>query len=102
MTTDEQLRSDGITANLAAATSGNRDYRHHAERVLAEFIRRRIPFTADEIRKAIPDGVEAHHPNVLPSLLGAAASKHVIRPVGFTNSTRPSRHASRNRVWIAA
>lgn len=57
-------------------------------------------FTADTIRAAIPQHITAHHPNVLPSVFGALASAGTIRRIAETNSTRRTRHASRNGIWI--
>lgn len=102
MSTGEQLRIEGIQKNLAAATSGNRTYRWHAEKALAELIRSKREFTADDIRARIPQNVVAHHANVLPSVIANARSRGDIVPVGRCRTTRPSRHASRNTVWVAA
>jgi hypothetical protein len=102
MTTGEQLRIEGITANLAAATAGHRPYRWHAEKALADLVKSRREFTADDIRNRIPKGVVAHHVNVLPSVIANARSRGDIVPVGRCRTTRPSRHSSRNTVWTAA
>jgi hypothetical protein len=97
--TGRQLREDGVAANLAAATAVHRSFREHAEQVLARYIRHGALFTADDIRQEIPDGVEPHSANVLPSLIGVYAARGVITPVGWAVSTRRSRHASHNRLW---
>lgn len=102
MSTGEQLRIEGIQANLAAATSPTRDFAWHAARVMARFMREHREFSAEDIRREIPAGVEPHHPNVLGSVIGAARSRGEIVPVGRCLTTRPSRHASRNTVWTAA
>jgi hypothetical protein len=96
----EQLRMIGIDACLAAAVSINRTYRQHAEAVITELIAAGDPFTADDVRRAMPTDLEAHHPNVLPSLLGCLSARGAIKPVDWATSGRRSRHASRNRVWI--
>ena len=98
-TTGEQLLFEGIEANLAAATAPHRTYREHAEVVLADIARRGVEFTADDVRRRIPDDVEPHSHNVLPSLIRLWASRGHIEPVGWVRSTRPTRHASVNRVW---
>lgn len=97
----EQLRMEGMAANVAAATAPHRgDYREQAERILAQFVRERREFTADDVHRAIPAGTgPPHSQNVLPSLMGIYAARKVIVPVGWVNSARVSRHASRNRVW---
>lgn len=102
MSTGEQLRMEGMTANLAAQTAPHRDYREHAEHILAEFVRQRREFTADDVHRQLPDDIKPQsqqHPNVIPSLIGIYSAQKVIVPVGWANSTRASRHASRNRIW---
>ncbi|GAA3890371.1 hypothetical protein GCM10022243_64080 [Saccharothrix violaceirubra] len=96
-------RHAGHEANLAAATAAHRRYRETVETVLADLVAAGAPFTADDVRKAIPDDVaaEAHSPNVLPSVLGTWAARRVIVSCGEYRSRRRSRRASRNRVWIA-
>lgn len=96
----EQLKMVGIDACMAAATSVVRTYRQHAEQVIRELVVAGDPFTADDVRRAMPLDAEPHSPNVLPSLLGNLASKGEITAVDWRTSSRRSRHASRNRVWI--
>lgn len=100
-TEGEQLKIDGMAANAAAATAPHRgDYRQQAEKVLARFVAERREFTADDVHRAIPAGTEPPHSrNVLPSLMGIYSAQKVMVPVGWANSARASRHASRNRVW---
>lgn len=102
MTTGEQLRIEGVAANLAAATSPTRPFAHYAEAALARFIRERRRFDAEDIRREIPAGVEPHHPNVIGSLIANYRNRGEIVPVDRTRTTRRSRHSSRNCVWIAA
>ncbi|GGM65042.1 hypothetical protein GCM10012275_39480 [Longimycelium tulufanense] len=94
-------RRTGQESNLAAATATHRAYREHAERALAALVADGRPFTADDIRRAIPEDVEPHSPNVLPSVLGIWAARRVIVPCGEYRSPRRARRASRNRVWVA-
>jgi len=96
----EQLKMVGIDACLAGATSVMRTYRQQAEQIIHDLIRAGDPFTADDVRRAMPPDLEPHSPNVLPSLLGNLASKGEITSVDWRISRRRSRHASRNRVWI--
>lgn len=95
-------RTEGIAANLAAATSINRDYRYHAEASLAALIRSGAPFNADDVRAQIPSGIEPHSDNVLPSVIGAAAARKQIVGVDRCLSRRRSRHGSRLTVWVGA
>ncbi len=100
MTTGEQLRIDGVDANLAAATAGHRaTYRDHVEATLARYAREGTEFSAEDVRKTIPPGIEPHSHNVLPSLIRLWATRGAIEAVGWVRSTRPTRHASVNRLW---
>ena len=100
MSTGEQLQLDGAAANLAAATAPHRaDYREHVETILAGYVRERREFSAEDVRRALPDGVEPHSHNVLPSIIRAWAHRGLIEPIGWVRCTRPARHANVNRVW---
>jgi hypothetical protein len=56
------------------------------------------PFSADRLWDlGVP---EPSHPNYLGALFIAASKQGVIRPVGFTQSHRPSRRAGVQRVWV--
>lgn len=99
----EQLQLLGTESVLAAEVAVHRStFLEHAEVALAELIRERCEFTADALRERVPPEVQPHHPNVLPAIIQAAARRGEIVPVRWEPSTRPSRHASVNRVWIAA
>lgn len=102
MNTGNRRRAAGIAANLSAAERNRPSYDEAARTALARCIRSGEPFTADDVHRRIPAEVEpdASH-NVVPSLLGVHASAGLIRRVGAANSSRPSRHGSRNQVWIA-
>ena len=60
------------------------------------------PFTVEDVRALIPDGVEAHSPNYLPALLGSRARCGHIVPMGRYRTTRRTRNSSKNQVWRAA
>jgi len=93
-------RHEGQAAALAAATAGHRDHRDRAESALDELIAAGRPFTADDVRR-LAGPLDDAGPNLLPSVIGTAASRRLIVPAGEYRSTRRSRRASRNRVWIA-
>jgi hypothetical protein len=57
------------------------------------------PFTADDVRKLLPVGVQGGT-NVLPSVIGIAAGRRRITAVDSAVSARRSRHSSRLRVWV--
>lgn len=101
MSAGHQRRAAGITSNLTAAEKRRPSYTEAARAALAECIRTGQPFTADDIHRRIPAEVGTDHTNnVVPSLLGVHAAAGVIRGIGAANSTRPSRHGSRNQIWI--
>lgn len=98
--TGTQLRIVGEDATLAAATAINRDFREHAEDILDDLIEAGRPFTAEDIRRKIPDGVEPHSPNVLPAVIGRASRAGRIKTIGWCGTTRNTRHGSVNRLWV--
>lgn len=93
-------RHAGQAAALAAATDPQSDYRHRVEAALAECIRSKREFTADDIRRRIGDCPD-ERVNVLPSAIGRAAREGLIVDAGEYRSPRRSRHGNRNRVWIS-
>lgn len=102
MSTGHQRRAAGIAANLSAAEANRPSYDEAARAALSRCIRSGAPFSADDLHHHIPDDIEPDTThNVVPSLLGVYAAAGVIRRVGAANSTRPSRHGSRNALWIA-
>lgn len=54
------------------------------------------PFTTDDLRDL---GADADHPNRWGAGVKAAVTAGTIECVGFTASTRPSRHGGILRVW---
>lgn len=102
--TGMQLRNEGQAAVIAADTAAHRDYRRTLQAVLDDLIAARLPFTADDVRRIAleRDPCCAPSPNLLPALIGSAARHHRIIPAGWINSSRPTRHASRNRLWVGA
>lgn len=70
-----------------------------ADRALALLAATGSPFTVDALRDepyCLPD---PPHPNAWGGLLARARRRGLIRPIGYTISTRPSRHGSIVRVW---
>lgn len=97
----KSLRDDGTAAVIAAATAPHRTYKDYAVEALESLITSGRPFTSDDVHALIPEDVKPHSANVLPALIGSAASRRRIVPAGWIASVRPTRHASRNRMWIA-
>ena len=102
MSAGKHLRDEGMDSVIAADVAVHRSYSEHAREVIDRFIDEGRMFTAEDVRDAIPVDVEAHHPNVLPAVLGSLASAGRIRRVGEYHSTRLSRRYGRNSFWKAA
>lgn len=102
MSAGKALRDEGMSAVLAADTAPHRSYGEIAREVIDQFIEEGRTFTSEDVRAEIPSNVEAHHPNVLPAVLGSLASAGRIRRVGEYHSTRLSRRYGRNSFWKAA
>ena len=105
MTTARTLADEGTEAVLAADTAPHRDYAALV-REAVEFIGAGDwgNFTAEDIRSAVecihPD-VRPHHPNVLGAVFRELAHAGRIRPVGWTEATRPESRGRALRVWQA-
>lgn len=76
------------------------DWNRAAENAMKELEHRGLPFTADDVRALIPDGIEPHHPNAWGGLFKA---HHIAGHITPTTEVRNSRHHRRNagiqRVW---
>lgn len=83
---------------IAAETT---DYLDAARAALEACIAGAVPFSADTVRALIPAGLEAHHPNVLPALIGAYSRGRRITAVDYVRPGRKSRHGNLNRLWVA-
>lgn len=99
MSTGIEARDAGWQKVLENCPVGYRDFAHAA---IDYLITLGEPFTADDIHRLIPDGVEPHSPNVVPALLGSRAKNGLIVPIGRYRTTRRTRHSSKNQVWKAA
>lgn len=89
------LRDQGVAC---ANGSMDRWWRSTATAGLVHLAALGRPFTADDLRDlGIP---EPSHPNYVGALFIGASKAGVIRPVGFAQARRPSRHASWMRQWV--
>lgn len=101
--TGEQLRDEGVTAALDADRAPHRDLRAEIARVLDTFVAAGEPFTADDVRDALPDDVQQRAaPNLLSATFSHYARSGRIASVGWTTSSRPSRHQGVIRRWVGA
>lgn len=105
MTTGEQLKLEGMTATLAAATVGYHDHPHRIAEALYQLIQSGREFSADHVRDRVPPETRAwmiDHPNVLPAQFGMHRRAGVIRQTGWCSPARKQRHGNPNRIWIGA
>jgi hypothetical protein len=89
----DDLRDAGIAAVLA---STDLEWRVAAERQLEDLARSGERFTSEDLTRVV--GVPPS-PNAVGAVVNGAARRGLIRPVGFTNATRPSQHSATLRVW---
>lgn len=100
--TGEQLRDQGIADVLDADDAVHRGAREHIARALEELIGRGRPFTSDDVHELLPEDVQPHSPNLLPAVVRAFRGAKRIEQVGWSTSTRPTRHAGVIRQWIGS
>lgn len=72
------------------------DYTFWTHDALDWIERQRTPFTADDLRGALP---KPPHPNLVGAAFNAAKKYQLIRVVGYRRSNSPSRRQSVLRVW---
>ena len=100
-------RHEGQSAVIAADKALNREHGDFIRAALDAYVTNGDTFSADDIRDVAARLAEdcGHRfdpsPNLLPAILGGAAASGRIVSVGWVNSTRRTRHASKNRVYRA-
>jgi|LSQX01.1.fsa_nt_gb hypothetical protein len=94
-----QLRDEGTTATLAAATAGHKTWKPKAEAALTTLINAGTPFTAADLRRLTDE--QPDHPNQWGAIINVAARRKEIRKIGYTQSPDRTRHAGAIAVWIA-
>lgn len=103
--TGEQLKLEGMTATLAAATVGYHDHPRRIAEVLYQLINSGEAFSADHVRDRLPHDTREwmdEHPNVLPAQFGMHRRAGVIQHIGWCSPARRTRHGNPNRIWIGA
>lgn len=101
--TGAQLRNQGTSDALAAATTAVFDYAYAIECILDELCETGRTFTADDVQRRCQ---ERHgdtfrpRPNVVPAAFSRYARQGRIRMVGVDISRRPGRHAGILRQWV--
>lgn len=100
--TGEQLRDRGIANVLDADNAVHRGVRELIERTLDRLIDQGSPFTADDVHALLPEDAQPHSSNLLPAAFRTYRVAGLITQVGWSTSTRPTRHAGVVRMWIGA
>lgn len=95
------LRDQGTEAVLAADVSVLRGWREHADKAIAALVESGRPWTASDVRKALPADVRPHHPNLIGAVIRAWSKSGRIRRVGFAQATMPSCRGRTLAVWQA-
>ena len=101
MTTARALADEGTGAVLAADVSATRGYADLIRFVIDDFM---VEFTAEDIRDVIADAwpdARPHSPNIYGAVFRELAHAGRIRPVGWTEATRPESMGRALRVWQA-
>ena len=105
MTAGMELRDAGTAAVIAADVAVHKGAGEHIKATIAEYAASGREFTAEDVREVLKDNTLvvrelASKPNLLPALMGNASKGGLIHCVGMCRSSRASRRASRNLVWV--
>lgn len=98
-------RGEGMEAVTAADVAVHRGAGVFIRAVIQEYADSGIEFTAEDVREALKDNYIAvreiaEKPNLLPAHMGTASKDGLIVCVGMCRSSRLSRRAGRNLVWV--
>jgi len=100
--TGQQLRDQGQAEVIAADTAVHRMAGTHIRAAIDQLAAKGEPFTAEDVRKLLPEEVRPHSDNLLPAYIGGAAGAGRITAVGWATCTRPERRGGPMRRWIGA
>lgn len=75
------------------------DWNRAAENAMRQLEHRGLPFTADDVRALIPEGVEPAHPNAWGAIFNAHRRAGLITATGIHNSRWGKRNAGAQRIW---
>lgn len=93
ITIGEALANEGMVRATSASCP---DAIEVLDQIIARFAATGEPFSANEVRKHIPEGVRKA---AVGGRFRHAARRGLIRPVGYVASTDPRTHGHPVRVW---
>lgn len=73
-----------------------------ASSALEDLIASGSEFSADDVREAMPEGLEPHHPNAWGALFNGYRREGLIELAGYRQSTTKSRNGGVLRMWRGA
>lgn len=76
------------------------DWAQHADKAVKHLASTGKPFTTDDIRQRIPDGLAPKHNNAWGGLLTTWRKRGVIQAVGYHQSRHKPRHGGVQRQWV--
>ena len=77
----------------------HRDWGDYADEAIKRLVKKGKPFTADDVRRLIPDEVQPSTPNAYGGLFQAWRKAGWIEPVGWAVSKHTKRRHGSHRVW---
>ena len=76
------------------------DWNRAAENAMKELEHLGQPFTADDVRALIPEGIEPHHPNAWGAVFNSHRRAGLITATGRVHNSRwGKRNAGAQRIW---
>lgn len=96
LTLGEHLKQAGMARADEAEPN---EWKARADQAIVHLAQLGHPFSAEDVRAICGD---PEHVNAFGSRLAYAAKRGIIRPFGFEEATRPSRHRAVLRIWIGA
>ena len=93
LTLGDALAQEGIARATAASDP---DAIQQLDNLIATYAATGKPFSANDLRKHIPEGVR---PNAVGGRFSYARRRGLIRAIGWVASTDPGTHAHPVRVW---
>jgi hypothetical protein len=98
--TGVELRDSAIEAVLTSDEAVHRGRRAFIDKAIDALIEEGGEFTSDDVRARVdPEVLALASPMLLPAVMRALAQSGRVQTIGWTVSTRRSRHCGPLRVW---